>query len=300
MSNEMDHISVCICTYRRPNLLRLLLEKLQSLKTDGLFSYSVIVVDNDYERSARNVILDIQNQSLIPIEYYSELPKSIPLTRNRAVQASRGNFIAFIDDDESPVDDWLLHLYTACYIYAADCVLGPVRPFFEEEPPKWITKGKLFERPSYTTGRVLDWDETRTGNVLMKRSIFNDPDNLFSPAFTHGEDKDFFRRLGKKGFTFVWCDEAPVYETQPPERFKRNYFFRRALLRGSIALKHQDHKTVPILKSAIAFTIYTAFLPLLFILGQTLFMKYLIKDCDHLGKLLSACKLDVQKFIDHP
>ena len=102
-----------------------------------------------------------------------------------------------------------------------------------------------------------------------------------------------------KGYSFVWCNEAPVYETYLAERFKRIFFIRRALLRGSISVVHQSYSMKLILKSMIAFVIYTLALPTLFFLGPGLFMKYLVKDFDHIGKLSAGLGLNMRKYIKH-
>ena len=39
----MPHISVCICTYKRPIPLKRLLDSLKQQETGGLFTYSVVV-----------------------------------------------------------------------------------------------------------------------------------------------------------------------------------------------------------------------------------------------------------------
>ena len=43
----VQHVSVCICTYKRPVLLKRLLEGLGEQDTSGLFTFSIVVVDND-------------------------------------------------------------------------------------------------------------------------------------------------------------------------------------------------------------------------------------------------------------
>ncbi|MBN1364107.1 MAG: glycosyltransferase, partial [Syntrophaceae bacterium] len=227
---KSSHISVCICTYRRPDLLKRVLEKLGDQETAKLFTYSIIVVDNDDRKSARDIVKDVRNKSSIPVDYYNEPRNSIPLARNMAVKNAKGNYVAFIDDDEFPLNNWLLNLYQTCNRYDTDGVLGPVKPHFEKAPPSWIIKGKFFERPSYKTGFLLHWRDTRTGNVLMKKSIFNDSKNMFNPEFRHGEDKEFFKRMIEKGYSFIWCKEAPVYETQTSNRFTRTYLLKRALV----------------------------------------------------------------------
>ena len=56
MAMKAHHISVCICTFKRPELLTRLLERLENQRTDGLFTYSVVVADNDPAQSARQAV----------------------------------------------------------------------------------------------------------------------------------------------------------------------------------------------------------------------------------------------------
>jgi hypothetical protein len=103
--------------------------------------------------------------------------------------------------------------------------------------------------------------------------------------------------MAKKGHLFVWCDEAIVHETQTVDRFRKTYFIRRALLRGNVSLRLHSKKKAAIAKSAIAFLAYTSALPILFLTSQRLFLTYLIKDFDHLGRLIAAFGVDVQGYL---
>ncbi|MCC6544764.1 MAG: glycosyltransferase family 2 protein [Nitrospirae bacterium] len=297
MSVGRDHINVCICTFKRPELLRRLLIELSHQRTDGLFGYSIIVADNDQEKSALPVIESFRQASDIDIRYCVEPEQNIARARNRAVECAEGNLIACIDDDEFPVQTWLFELFQAYCTFKADGILGPVLPLYETKPPKWIIKGKFHERPLHATGTELPWTLTRTGNVLFKRDLFDGKKNMFDPGFgSGGEDRDFFRRMIGQGRKFVWCAEAPVYETVPPERFKRSFLLRRALLRGKIAY---NQNLVAYIKSLIIIPVYTVLLPFLFLIRHHIFMKYLIKYFDHIGRLLTLFGIDVvkQKYI---
>jgi len=288
---------VCICTYRRPTLLSRLLEALQGQSTGNLFTFSVVVVDNDFAESAKEVVEAFKRNGRLKVDYYLEARKGIPLARNKAVENAEGNYLAFIDDDEIPVSHWLYDLYMACLKYNSAGILGPVKPRFEEPPPDWIVKCRLFERPSYETGKILKWNNTRTGNVLIRKCIIETSEDLFNPEFKHSEDQEFFRRMTEKGHVFVWCDEAIVHEIQTPDRFRRAYFFRRALLRGNVSLRLQSKKEAAIAKSTIAFSAYTLALPFLFLASQRLFITYVIKDLDHVGRLIAALGVDVQGYL---
>src|SRR5205085_902502 len=102
----------------------------------------------------------------------------------------------------------------------------------------WVVKGNFYDRASYPTGFVIDWKKGRTGNVLLKRHLFDADTPPFRPEFVTGEDQDFFGRMIDKGYVFIWCHEALAYETVPPIRWKRTFMLRRALLQGATSLVH--------------------------------------------------------------
>ncbi len=203
---------MCVCTYKRPQFLKRLLDELARQDTRGLFTYSIVVADNDHLQSAKAVVLDFEAASPVPIRYCVEPRQNIALARNKAIENANGDFVAFIDDDEFPIKRWLLTLFKTCNEYDVDGVLGPVNPYFDEEPPKWLVKGKFYERATYPTGLVIDWRKGRTNNVLLKSRIMAAGVQPFNPEFLTGEDQDFFSRMITMGHVFIWCNEALAYE----------------------------------------------------------------------------------------
>ena len=172
MSNTIPkHVDVCICTYKRPLLLKRLLEAVEGQHTGGAFTFSIVVADNEAASSAQEVVALFSARSSVRIVYCCESRQNIALARNKAIEQAQGDFIAFIDDDEFPADNWLALLLKACDDFQSAGVLGPVRPYFEQPPPSWIVKGRFCERPEHPTGTVMNWGECRTGNVLFRRAI---------------------------------------------------------------------------------------------------------------------------------
>ena len=284
----MDHITVCICTFKRHLLLANLLKRIQSQPTDGKFTFSVCIVDNDASESARVTVSDFSAGSNLPVAYVCEPVQNIARARNRAVENARGDLIAFLDDDELPDDRWLIHLYTMATATGAAGVLGPVLPCFQIAPPRWAMRARVFERPSNRTGEILQWQDTRTGNVLLKRWLFAPGKQWFDPDYGRGgEDKDFFRRMIGEGHCFVWCNEATAWETIPASRCTRRFQLRRALLRGKARMPVPFANFPHGAKSLIAILCYLSILPVLFLISHGLFMRYLIKTFDHLGLILA-------------
>jgi len=77
MTDQKPHISVCICTYKRPLLLDQLLSKVLLLETEGLFTYSVIVVDNDACGSAKSAVSKYLTNTKVRVDYFIENEKNI-------------------------------------------------------------------------------------------------------------------------------------------------------------------------------------------------------------------------------
>lgn len=282
------HISVCICTFKRPQLLERLLRELATQKTDGLFTFSIVVVDNDESRSAERVVATFEAGSGIPTTYCVEPRQNISLARNRSISCASGNYIAFIDDDEFPIDTWLLSLFKVCQQYNVDGVLGPVKRYFDTPPPKWLLRSNFYERPVHPTGLALDKELGRTGNVLLKKEVFDGQERPFNPEFRGGGDKEFFRRMINTGCRFIWSAEAVVFEVVPPVRWKRSFMLKRALFRGALVPLHPTFGWHQVVKSFFALVAYTLLLPIALILGQHRFMTLMVKLCDHLGLLLAV------------
>jgi len=292
MTYRTKHISVCVCTYKRRHLLERLLDELSRQDTGGLFSYSIVVADNDHLQSAEAVVLAFAAASTVPIKYCVEPRQNIALTRNKAIENSSGDFVAFIDDDEFPTTRWLLALFKTCQEYQADGAVGPVKRHFDEKPPEWVVKGNFYERPTYTTGMVVDCGKGRTNNLLFKRRIIPAGVPPFRPEFRTGEDQDFFRRMIQEKRVFIWCNEAVVFEVVPPIRWKRTFMLRRALLQGTAAVLHPTFGARDIAKSVIAIPAYIAALPFAFMWAHHRFMTLLIKLFDHVGRLLAVMHIN--------
>ena len=295
---QNHHICVCICTYKRPDLLRILLSKLEEQETESQFDYSIVIVDNDKSESARETVESYARQSKISISYFVEAEQNIALARNKAAENARGDFIAFIDDDEYPSDTWLITLYTAFNNYKpSGGVLGPVIPYFPEGTPQWLIKSEICERPNHPTGTILNWDMTRTGNVLLLGRIFGEKRLLFNPkrGRTGGEDKELFKALMEQGYSFIWCREAEVYETIYPERSKLSYYLHLNLMNGGVTGKEDGVYSVYFIRSLVAILFYAALLSVTIFNGKHYTYKYLIGIVYHFARVMGSLGIVFEK-----
>jgi len=228
-------VSVCIATFRRPAGLRTLLGALELLEIPARTSLRVVVVDNDPAASAKAVCDEAVARSAYPLRYLIEKRRGIPIARNAAVAAALPNsdFIAFIDDDETPEPDWLAELLRVQGYYKTEVVTGPCVSRYEIPPPRWIAEGGFHERPRHPTGTIRP--VAYTGNALVRAMVFASFERHFdeSMALSGGEDEEFFRRIVAGGFRIAWADNAIVHELVPASRLSLRWILQRALRVGS-------------------------------------------------------------------
>jgi glycosyltransferase involved in cell wall biosynthesis len=288
---QLDHISVCICTYKRPGLLARTLDGVLSQATHDAFTLEVVIVDNDKLRSAQDLVHKYQKRGTRRILYDCEPEQNIALARNRAIHNAAGDLIAFIDDDEFPAENWLHRMYQCMQGSDADGVLGPVLPHFPPGAPVWLAKSGLCERPRNTTGSPIRGIDLRTGNILLRRYVFKKDEGWFDPALglTGGSDGDYLWRQIQGGRRFVWCDEARVFETVPPERWSAEYYLKRNFRVGTGAGKvyRHTHKLNTVLISVLLLLSHSVLLPFSIFAGKHIWMRILIKIYYHAGCLLS-------------
>lgn len=293
--SKQDHISVCICTFKRPAMLGRLLDSIIKQSTNSAFNYEIVIVDNDKMHSAEKLVREYRDTSQCKIIYDCEPEQSISLARNRTIRNAAGNFIAIIDDDEFPAQDWLCKMYQCLKAKNADGVLGPVLPHFPEGAPAWLQKSGLCDRARNLTGSPITGKDLRTGNVLFQRSVFEKNDKWFDPArgLTGGSDGEFLSRQIERGRKFVWCDDALVFETVSEDRWQASFYLKRQLRIGTMAgeIIRQSKRIGALSKNFILLLGYAALLPFSMLAGKHIWMKVLTKVYYNAGCILSFLKL---------
>jgi O-antigen biosynthesis protein len=171
------YISVVICTYNRPDRLKVCLRHVQRQQYPA---FEVIVVDNCPE--AGEVRAQVASFGDPTYRYVAEPRVGLSRARNTGVAAASGDIVAFLDDDEEPNDYWLAAL-AAGFARSRDigCVTGLILParldteaqaLFEElgghskgrgfEPAVFAADGPqspLYPRPPFGAG----------GNMAIRR-----------------------------------------------------------------------------------------------------------------------------------
>jgi succinoglycan biosynthesis protein ExoM len=191
------------------------------------------VVDNDAQQSAKAVVDSIQ-QPRFPIVYAVEPRKNISHARNKSVELASGEYILFIDDDETASETWVASMLGAVKTHEADGVFGRVISDFHNETPEWMKSVYLFNIPTLQTGCPARY--FTVGNCLVKASLLKTKDGPFDEAYgiTGGEDMHLFSRLRQQDKRLIYCYEGWVAEFVPPERTRVGWILKRAYRTGNL------------------------------------------------------------------
>lgn len=300
----MFNVSACLNTFKRPKLLEKCIHSLFNQKNDKFFNLEIIVVDNDFRKSALSIIKNIKKElNKYPIFYYTEEEKNISLARNKAVLNSSGDFILFIDDD-GYADENLINTYINCYrIYNPDGIFGTVIPYYDEGVPEWIKNGKFFSRPIQITGEKTYF--TRTTNCFIKADLLRSYAQPFDPKFglTGGEDVDLFSRLEKNGANFIFCAEAIVYDFVPRERANLPYLQKRTFRTGItytqrhfINSKHKIYFFIYEITKRILYIIISFALTILFSLKKEKRIYWYLKIISNIGHIAGILGFNYKEY----
>lgn len=227
-------ISLVIPTQRRPDGLATAARS--TFRQTGVApgDLELVVVDNDQVPSARPVVEALAAEAPFPVIYVHEPEPGVANARNAALEQARGEFIAFLDDDEEAPVGWLFALLAAQKKFGADVVFGPVRG----RAPAQVTRHRnylerFFSREGPAKPGVLD-HYYGCGDSLIRRAALPDPKRPFSAIRNHigGEDDLLFGQMKVAGAVFAWEPAAWVWEDPVPSRLSLRYTIPRAFAYG--------------------------------------------------------------------
>lgn len=234
MNAPAPRISLIIPTQRR--LAGLQMAARSTFRQVGVdpAELELVVVDNDQADSARATVQVLAAEAPFPVVYVHEPDPGVANARNAAMGQARGDFIAFLDDDEEAPAGWLAALLAAQATYDADVVFGPVRG---RAPPE-ITQHRdylerFFSREGPAEAGLLS-HYYGCGDSLLRRAALPDPKAPFSKIRNHigGEDDLLFGQMKAHGARFAWEPAAWVWEDPVPSRLSLDYTIRRAFAYG--------------------------------------------------------------------
>jgi glucosyl-dolichyl phosphate glucuronosyltransferase len=229
-------VSVVICSYNRASLLRRALESVREQRC-ARGAFEVIVVDNNSSDETPAVIREAG--ASMPLTHLREARQGLSFARNRGVAISRGDIVAFTDDDVRVAPDWIETLLRVAENHPdAAWFGGRVLAIWPRTPPSWL------DRASWAPLALLDYGdrpltlggaERRVAigaNLAVRRHVltgagwFRADLQRVEDGVGSTEDHELQDRLAARGLVGVYDPALTVYSPVDPGRMTRRYYRR--------------------------------------------------------------------------
>jgi glycosyltransferase involved in cell wall biosynthesis len=194
----------------------------------------VVVVDQSCSSAARKVVSDCAEKTLLNLRYYHHTGCGHTAARNIGIRMSRGDIIAFTDDDCLADERWISAIIQEFRLTGANCVCGRTvaANHRERRGPAYLSTLRLDERR--VINRICNPLFVGRGNNMAFRREdivalggFNERIGVGTSVYA-GDDTDILYRLLKSGGTVAATPHAVIRHAQPDDwanviRKKRGY-----------------------------------------------------------------------------
>ncbi len=240
--NFQPLISVAICTHNRADRLILALEGLvkQSLSSQN---FEVLIIDNVSQDNTKE-IGDRYQEKYYNFRYIYEPVLGLSKARNSALDQAKGKYIAYLDDDAIPCEEWLESILDSFTTVEPSpvCVGGPIYGLWEIPKPDWIHKymedfftvldygsePRWFPPKKFPYGANMCYEKKSLENVGgFKEELGRQGNKLLSQ-----EELLVNWILEKQGGKFYYNPKASVKHWIPKERINAEWLLRRNYWQG--------------------------------------------------------------------
>jgi glucosyl-dolichyl phosphate glucuronosyltransferase len=228
-------ISVILCTYNRCGNLADALDSVAVSALPTSVEWEVVVVDNNSTDQTRAVVEDFCRRYPGRFRYLLETQQGVSHARNAGIRESRGDVVAFMDDDVTVGQEWLWNLTAPLCSGEWMGVGGRILPIWGYSRPNWLAVGEphsfgpfvAFER-GWKAGQL---NEPPFGaNMAFRKEAFEkygvfrtdlgrSANNLLS-----NEDTEFGRRLLAAGERLRYEPSAVMHHPVTENRLQKGYF----------------------------------------------------------------------------
>lgn len=232
-------ITFAVCTYNRAGLLPGVIRAMRG--QNCAHSYEVLVVNNSSKDNTEAVLEGLGKEPGASMRVVCEAQQGIAFARNRALEeALASDYLAFIDDDEIPHENFLRAALDALDREGADCVGGPVRVVFPgAQRPDWLGDDLLPFLAETDYGDSAQWmgqldGALWTANIAYRMEVFrNDASLRFDSRYNRkgkgvggGEDVLMYRRFVDMDLRIRYRPDMVVDHHIEAWRLKRSYFIK--------------------------------------------------------------------------
>jgi glycosyltransferase involved in cell wall biosynthesis len=237
-------LDVIIPTHNRYLMLRRTLESLLAAIPPAALDVRVTVVDNNSADDTHATVKDYSGRFKNGLNYVFEGLQGRSFALNAGIQATNGDLIGMIDDDEEIDRFWYTSIYSMFDRGGVDFIGGPYVPRWGADRPDWLPMNYLGAIGWIDGGdKVVPFDKTYPGilmggnavltrDILNKVGLYNTSLGRSGARLLAGEDDEMYQRLLSVGARGLYVPDLIIYHYIPPERLLKGYFRRWCFWRG--------------------------------------------------------------------
>lgn len=226
--------TVALCTHNHADRLGRTLADLPAIRPPKA-TWELLIIDNASRDATPGLLAQHDWPAGWTVRIVREDKLGLSNARNRAIREARGEYLIFIDDDETADPDWLCAFERLIEAHAPDAFGGRIKVLFEDQRPPWLTDellGFLGELNRADTIAPLTGPSTSFygGNFGFRTTVckavgaFDAQLGRKGTDNTGGEEVDFYRRLLAAGLKVWWTPEAVIHHRIQAVKLDRRYF----------------------------------------------------------------------------
>jgi glycosyltransferase involved in cell wall biosynthesis len=237
--------TVAIPTYNGKMKLPTVLEKLQCQIGSESLNWEIIIVDNNSNDGTASLVKKYQDnwQYKFKLRYIFEAKQGLSFARDRGVAEANSPLVGFLDDDNLPLESWVIEAYKFAQKYPqAGAIASQIHGLFEVEPSDNLKQIIFYLAINERGSKPVLYEPSKKGvppgaGLVVRKQVWLDsvPNNLFligrvGKSMLAGEDAEALLYIHRAGWEIWYNPTMEIQHLIPSWRLEKNYLI--PMMRG--------------------------------------------------------------------
>lgn len=230
-------LSIIISTYNNSASLMRTLLSVSEQNADKNIWECVVVNNNSTDDTAEQFAAFAKEHADINIRLVDETQQGLSHARNRGIVESKGQFLVFIDDDETINEGFVSAYIDLFQNHGAFIAAGALKVCYDSARPRWMSHytEKMIANPLDLGNEIVTITRSvmpTGGNMAFNREVFNLYGNFDTSLGRRGnelfggEENDMFERIRDLGERIFYTPHAVAYHHIADKKLTAEYFDR--------------------------------------------------------------------------
>ena len=228
-------LSIIISTYNNSASLMRTLLSVSEQDADKNIWECVVINNNSTDDTVEQFAAFAKEHADINIRLVDEPQQGLSYARNRGIVESKGQILAFIDDDETINKGFVSAYIDLFQNHGAFIAAGALKVRYDSARPRWMSHytEKMIANPLDLGNEIITITRTvmpTGGNMAFNREVFNLYGNFDTSLGRRGnelfggEENDLFERIRDLGERIFYTPHAIVYHHIADKKLTAEYF----------------------------------------------------------------------------